>query len=750
MQKKSKNDLKKPNTGKPKWATGGKQANTRPPKVQPPKPIEGSKLAGEPIQDLIFTVFQNNPDGRFDPKHIATMTGIRNNADSIETAMDKMVNAEILVQLPNKRYKLASKALIDRSGKKRELEGIVDMTMNGSAFIVIDGRRDDVFVSDRNLNFALDRDTVAIALFPRGNGKRIEGEVIEIVKRASTSFIGVLHISNKFAFVVPDKDNMPIDIFVPLDQLNEGKDGEKVVVKIMRWHSKKDKNPIGKITSVLGIPGSSDIAMKSILVNAGFNLEFPENVLEEADTLNASIAPEELASRRDFRDITTFTIDPEDAKDFDDALSISRDLEGNIEVGVHIADVTHYVRPSSAMDEEAFRRSTSVYLVDRVLPMLPEKISNELCSLRPNEDKRTFSVVFTFDKDFKMIDRWYGKTYIHSNRRFSYEDAQTVLETGEGDFADELLLLDRIAKKMRGEKFKNGAINFDSPEVRFKLDETGKPLDVYVKERKDAHLLIEDFMLAANQAVAEYIEHLQAGQAEIPFIYRVHDEPDLDKLGDFALYCKSLGVKMNLDTPDHVAKSFNELVKQAAERDDLKVLLPLAIRTMAKAEYSTNNIGHYGLAFSHYSHFTSPIRRYSDVLAHRILYKNIIKPPFRTEKDKLQDRCKHISNMERRAMDAERQSVRYKQAEYLTDHVGETYEGRITGMNERAMFVELVANYCEGKIPLDTMNDFYSLENAYTLRGQNKGEIYRIGDKLAVTVKEVDAEGRKIIFGIAL
>ncbi|MEY4926018.1 MAG: ribonuclease, partial [Bacteroidota bacterium] len=659
MQKKSKNDTKKPHKGKPKWAT--KPVSTRPQKVKPPKPIEGSKLAGEPIQDLIFSVFQDNPDGRFDPKHIVTMTGIRNNADSVATAMEKMAHAGLLVQLPNGRYKIASKAIIDRDGKKRELVGTVDMTMNGAAFIVVDGRRDDVFVSDRNLNFALDGDSVAIALFPRGNGKRIEGEVVEVLKRANANFIGLLHVFGKYAFVVPDKDNMHVDIFVPLDQLQGGKNGEKVVVKIMQWHGKKDKNPIGKVTTVLGEPGSSDIAMKSILVNAGFNLEFPENVHEEAELLDSEIGAEELASRRDFRSITTFTIDPEDAKDFDDALSISRDVEGNIEVGVHIADVTHYVRPSSAMDEEAYRRSTSVYLVDRVLPMLPEKISNELCSLRPNEDKRTFSVVFTFNKDFKMVDRWYGKTYIHSNRRFSYEEAQVVLETGEGDFADELLLLDKIAKKMRDEKFKNGAINFDSPEVRFKLDETGKPIDVYVKERKEAHLLIEDFMLAANRAVAEYIEHLQAGQAEIPFVYRIHDEPDLDKLADFALYCKSLGVKMKLDTPQQVAHSFNELVKESAERDDLKVLLPLAIRTMAKAEYSSTNIGHYGLAFSHYSHFTSPIRRYSDVLAHRILYKNIIKPPFRTEKDKLQDRCKHISTMERRAMDAERQSVRYKQ-----------------------------------------------------------------------------------------
>ncbi len=749
MKKKSKNDTKKPNKGKPSWATD-KPKSTRPIKEKPPKPIEGSKLAGEPIQDLIFSLFQNNPSGRFDPKHIATMTGIRNNVDSIATAMEKMEHAGILTQLPNGRYKLASKAIVDRGGKKREFEGIVDMTMNGAAFIVVEGRRDDIYVTDRNLNFALDGDTVALAIFPRVNSnKRMEGEVVEVLKRGTSNFIGVLHVFGKYAFVVPDKENMHIDIFVPLDQLGGGKNGEKVVVKIMQWHSRKDKNPIGKVSSVLGIPGSSDIAMKSILVNAGFNLEFPENVHEEAETLNGSITAEELAARRDFRGITTFTIDPEDAKDFDDALSISRDLEGNIEVGVHIADVTHYVRPSSAMDEEAYRRSTSVYLVDRVLPMLPEKISNELCSLRPNEDKRTFSVVFTFNKDFKMIDRWYGKTYIHSNRRFSYEQAQEVLETGEGDFAEELQLLDRIAKKMRGEKFKNGAINFDSPEVRFKLDETGKPLDVYVKERKDAHLLIEDFMLAANRAVAEYIEHLQEGQAEIPFVYRVHDEPDMDKLADFALYCKSLGVKIRLDTPDHIAQSFNELVKASAEREDLKVLLPLAIRTMAKAEYSTNNIGHYGLAFSHYSHFTSPIRRYSDVLAHRILYKNIVKAPFRTEKDKLQDRCKHISTMERRAMDAERQSVRYKQAEFLKEQVGKTFEGRITGMNERAMFVELTANYCEGKISLDTMNDFYSLENAFTLRGQNKGEAYRIGDKIAVIVKEVDPEGRKIIFAIA-
>lgn len=714
-------------------------------KKEKPRKIEGEKIGNDHLQQLIFDLFQSNPNGRFDPKHVITLLGVRNNGDSVAAAMAKLAEHGMLEQVANGRYKLKSKAILDREGRQKTTEGKVDMTLNGAAFIQIPDRKDDIFVSERNLNFALDGDTVAIAVFPRGNGKRVEGEVIEVIKRAQTHFIGLIHIFGKYAFVLPDKEDMHVDIFVPLDQLKGAKNGEKVVVKVVQWHGPRDKNPIGVVETVLGEPGSSDIAMQSILVNAGFNLSFPEKVISESEELSADISAEELAVRLDFRKVTTFTIDPENAKDFDDALSYRIADDGSVEVGVHIADVSHYVRPSSAMDEEAFKRSTSVYLVDRVLPMLPEKISNELCSLRPHEDKRAFSAIFVFDKNMEITDRWFGKTYIHSDRRFSYEEAQEVLETGEGDFATELLHLNKIAKHLRKAKFKNGAINFESPEVRFNLDENGKPLDVYVKERKDAHLLIEDFMLLANRGVAEYIEDLQRGQAEIPFVYRTHDEPDEDRLADFGIFAQSMGVNMQLDTPKHIAESFNRLVLESQEREELKMLMPLAIRTMSKAEYSTQNIGHYGLAFGHYSHFTSPIRRYSDVLAHRILYKNLMKPIWRTDKAALQLRCKHISTMERKAMDAERQSIKYKQAEYLQNRIGDEFEGIISGLNDKGIFVEIKENYCEGRIAMETMkDDFYFLENSYTLRGQNTKKIYRMGDTIRVKITDVDIDKRKI------
>ena len=719
----------------------------KPPYIPKPKPkkVAGALIESPELQQIIFDIYNENPRGSFDPRHVITMTGIRNNADSVQSAMDKLVEAKVLIIGSNGRYKLSSQAVRDTEGKQRNYTGVVDMTMNGAAFVLIDGRRDDTYISERNLRGALDGDTVQIAMYPkRGEGRRMEGEVVEILQRANDHFIGVISVSRQHAFLTPDKVNMPVDIFVPLDQLGGAKNGQKVVVKIAQWHDSKHKNPVGTVTLVLGDPNSSDVAMQSILLNAGFNLLFPDAVIAESELLTADISAEELAARKDFRAITTFTIDPEDAKDFDDALSYRLLPNGNIEVGVHIADVSHYVRPSSAMDEEAAERTTSVYLVDRVLPMLPEKISNELCSLRPHEDKRTFSAVFEFDAKFNIVDRWFGKTYIHSNRRFSYEEAQAVLETGEGDFVAELQSLNAIAHHLRKLKYANGAISFEAPEVRFKLDETGKPLELYLKTRKDAHLLIEDFMLLANKSVAEYIDDLQRGQSEIPFVYRVHDTPNLEKLADFALYAKTLGVTMKIDTPKQIAASFNRLTEAAETDDAIKTLLPLAIRTMSKAEYSTENIGHYGLGFAHYSHFTSPIRRYADVLAHRILYKNIVKPIFRANKATLVANCQHISLMERKAMDAERQSIKYKQAEYLADQIGVTFEGIISGMNDRALFVELTANFCEGRVSFDNKATNFVLENKYSARNVHSGELLRIGSKVQVRIMEVDVRQRQI------
>jgi ribonuclease R len=495
---------------------------------------------------------------------------------------------------------------------------------------------------------------------------------------------------------------------------------------------------------VLGAEGSSDIEMKAILINNGFQLTFPKAILEEAESLSGEMKDEEVARRRDFRGITTFTIDPVDAKDFDDALSYRRLENGNLEVGVHIADVTHFLEPGSALDKEGYKRSTSVYLVDRVLPMLPEKLSNELCSLRPNEDKYTFSAVFEFDENDQVVGRWFGKTLIHSDRRFSYEEAQEGLETGLGDFAEELKILNRVSKKLREKRFEQGSIDFDADEVRFRLDEHGVPIEVFIKERKEAHMLIEDFMLLANREVAAYIH--QKGQAqEIPFVYRIHDTPDPSRVAELVAFAKEMGFDMRIRGPKDIAPAFNRLAEESKLEPGLRLLEPLAIRTMAKAAYSTDNIGHYGLGFAYYGHFTSPIRRYSDVLAHRILFDNLGEEAVRTNKTLLEERCKHISMQERKAMDAERESIKYKQVEYMGKRIGEVFEGRVSGIIDRGIFVELVETKCEGLVGFDSMPEPFDVEESrLRARGLRSKKIIKMGDLVKVLVTGANISRRQI------
>jgi ribonuclease R len=465
--------------------------------------------------------------------------------------------------------------------------------------------------------------------------------------------------------------------------------------------------------------------------------------MKETQTFSAYPTPEEIAKRRDLRDIPTFTIDPIDAKDFDDALSIEYFDDGSCEIGVHIADVTHYVKPNTALDKEAYLRSTSVYLVDRVLPMLPERLSNELCSLRPNEDKYTFSAVFKFDKKDNLIGRWFGKTIIHSDRRFAYEEAQEVIENKEGDMTKEILDMARIARKMRKQRFKEGAIAFESEEVRFKLDEDGVPIDVYIKERKEANLLIEDYMLLANKEVAIYVNKKE--KPEIPYIYRIHDLPNPDKVAEFARFAFELGVHLKTDTPEQIAKSYNDLAKKAQTEEALKMLQPLAIRTMAKAEYATDNIGHYGLGFDFYTHFTSPIRRYSDVLAHRILYQVLENKNYRFNKETLDTQCRHISLMERKANDAERESIKYKQTEFMEKHVGSAFEGVISGIIDRGIFVELKESHCEGMVSFDTMYEAFEItDGRLKAVGLRTGKVYKMGDTVRVVITNADLQKRQI------
>ncbi len=731
-----------------------------------------NKLSVKELQQAILRLFKQNPTKNYSARHIIEKLGIGNNKDSVKHALDQLEQSGQLktIQQPKvqdakvvmpesdtlpKTEGLSQNRTIRSStretkapaarGQNGTYIGTVDVTRTGAAYIVCEGLENDVYVNMKSLNGALHGDKVKIAAY-FSNRRRPDGEVLEVLERATDHFIGTFMNQRRFAIVMPDRMGMP-EIFIEEADTKGAQHGEKVTVRVTKWLSRANKKLTGVVTTVLGKPGTSDIEMKSILINGGFNIEFPDDVLAETAKIKDDIAAE-VSKRRDFRDINTFTIDPHDAKDFDDALSYRVLENGNTEVGVHIADVTHYIFPNTALDKEAFLRSTSVYLVDRVCPMLPERLSNELCSLRPNEDKLTFSAVFTFNDKHEIVDKWFGKTIIHSNRRYAYEEAQAILEAGEGDFADELMKLNQIAHHLRKKRFKNGAINFEVDEIKFRLDEHGVPIEVYVKERKDAHLLIEDFMLLANKEVATYMAKKDPS-VEVPYTYRIHDLPNMDKLENFALFAREMGVKMNLDTPKNIAKSFDDLIKKAEKDEALKILMPLAIRTMAKAEYSTNNIGHYGLAFEYYSHFTSPIRRYSDVLAHRILFENLNKTK-RFEKEKLEEQCKYISKQERKAAEAERESIKYKQVEYMKKHVGDEFDGIVSGMLDRGIFVEIKGMLAEGMVTFDRMAESFEVESSrLRAKGLRSGKIYKMGDPVRVRILNADLEKKQIEMGLA-
>lgn len=774
----------------------------------------GKKLTAQQLQIEILKFLLGHPKKRFAPRQITEHLKVDNNRDSAEHALQQLVQAGSVAEFTEGKFGIALERLTgtveespkparekktvdtqtapvtknfdsekkahkpERYTKNRPvIEGRVDMTRTGAAYIVSELMDTDVYVPPKYINSALNGDIVRVQLFApapyrgrRGSHqiqRKPEGEILEVLQRANEYFIGTLRISRKYALFLPDNPNMPTDIYVPYEDIADAQDGDKVVVKVTDWQEGKGRVPIGKVTQSLGKVGGSDFEMKKILINAGFQLSHSPEALREAERIPDTISPQEIELRRDFRDTLTFTIDPEDAKDFDDALSIKALENGNLEIGVHIADVTHYLKPDSALDREAFERSTSVYLVDRVNPMLPEKLSNNLCSLVPEQDRLTFSAVFQFDAKDKLVSRWFGKTVIHSAKRFAYEEAQTIIEHKasddlrahpryeELDWA--LKNLKRIADKMRKEREKNGAIGFETEEVRFRLAPDGTPLEAYVKERKDAHLLIEDFMLLANKEVALYMqpplrktreEEAPDGKREgavVPFIFRVHDLPDMAKIADFARFAAELGINMKVDTPKQIAQSFNALMKKARTDDRLKVLEPLAIRTMAKAVYSANNIGHYGLGFSHYSHFTSPIRRYSDVLAHRILERNLGGKTYRMDATKLEEQCKHISNQERKAADAERESTKYKQAEYLSKRIGQTYEGIVSGMIDRGFFVELPDSRAEGLVEFKYLADTYTVEegNLRATARRSKHSI-KMGDRVKVRIVSVDLSRRQI------
>lgn len=621
------------------------------------------------------------------------------------------------------------------------------MTADGSAYIVMEDEfENDIFIAPRKLRTALHGDTVKVYVYAKNKGKRKEGEVVEIINRAKMEFTGIIKVSEKFAFFIPDDRKMLQDIFIPLADLNGGHDQDKAIAQIVDWPADA-KNPIGQIKHVLGKQGENNAEMNAILADYGFPLEFPKDVENEADQIPDHISENEIAKRRDFRDVLTFTIDPADAKDFDDAISFKQLANGNYEVGIHIADVSHYVRPDTELDKEAFERGTSVYLVDRVIPMLPERLSNGVCSLRPDETKLCFAAVFELDHDANVIEQWFGKTVIHSDRRFAYEEAQELIENKAGDYSTEMSILNDLAYKLRERKFKHGAISFESTEVKFRLDVTGKPTGVYIKERKDAHKLIEDFMLLANRKVAEFVAKKGKGRQKLTYVYRVHDAPNEQSLMNFAQFAMRFGYKINTKSDREIARSLNYLMEDVEGKKEQNVLTQLAIRSMAKAIYTTKKTSHYGLAFDYYTHFTSPIRRYPDVLAHRLL-EHYLDNGQSVSEEAYEKMCLHSSQMEKKAADAERASVKYKQAEYLEGNIGKEYSGIISGVTEWGMYVEIIENKCEGMVRLrDITDDFYVLdEKNYCIIGQRKKKKYQLGDEVNIMVKKVDLSKRQIDF----
>jgi ribonuclease R len=698
----------------------------------------------------VLEVFQTNPFTGFNYKEVSHRLGIADEASRklVRDIIEKLAESNQLVSIKKGKYQVNTESKGYQTHVNTQITGRVDMKQTGKAYVTPEDNSEDIYIAPLNTGHALHGDTVKVILFPKRKGKKTEGQIVEVLKRHKKQFVGTIEVERNFAFLIPDSSSMPVDIFIPLTHLNGAKNGQKVIAVITEWPPQSE-NPFGEVIHVLGKPGENNVEMESILAEFEFPLAFNPKSEKEAAQFSEGIPEEEIKNRKDFRDVFTITIDPPDAKDFDDALSLRKLSNGNWETGVHIADVSYYVKPGTAIDKEAFDRGTSIYLVDRVIPMLPEKLSNKLCSLQPDTDRLCFSAVFEMDKDASILKEWFGKTVIHSNRRFNYDEVQQIIETGKGEFAAEITVLDGLAKRLREERFKKGSINFETQEVKFELDKEGKPLRIFLREMKDSNKLIEDFMLLANRKVAEWTGKKKGDTEAKTFVYRVHDSPTPEKLETFIQFVTKLGYKMKVASRKSMAESFNRLFEQIKGKGEENMIETIAVRTMAKAYYTTENIGHYGLAFPFYTHFTSPIRRYPDLMVHRLLFGYLQKGKS-ANRDEYEEKCDHSSEMERKAESAERLSVKYKQAEYMLDKVGQEFDGLISGVSKWGIFVEIIGTKCEGMIRLRDLNDdFYYLdEENYQVLGTRYGQKFKLGDPIRIKVKKIDLPKKQMDFGL--
>ncbi len=713
---------------------------------------EKKGLSREQASAMIMGIFARNPKQPYNYKQMSKQLLVKDpeTKNKISQAMNALASSGKLEQVEPGKFRLK-----ERAGY---VTGTIDMTQHGYAYVVGEEIRDDVFISRNNLKTALNGDLVRVYVYPKKrNSTRVEGEVVEVLERARETFVGMVEVSKNYAFLIPDDRKMPFDIFIPVEKLNGVKNGQKAIGRITEW-SEKMKNPFGEITEVLGYPGDNNTEMHAILAEFELPIHFPEDVEQAAEALPDKVTEEEISKRRDFRGIPTFTIDPADAKDFDDALSFQPYKNGNWEVGVHIADVTHYVKTDTIIDNEAYDRGTSIYLVDRVVPMLPEKLSNNVCSLNAHEDKLCFSAVFELNDKAEVISEWFGRTVINSDRRFNYEEAQSVIETGEGDMKTEILKLHELAQVLRKQRFTHGAINFERDEVKFYLDEEGHPTGVYFKVQKESNQLIEEFMLLANKRVAEFASRGGKYESEVEpaevkgkktkgktFVYRIHEHPDPEKLTSFNFFIRKFGYSIQTGPGVKEGKSLNKVLDEVQGKKEQHVIENMALRAMAKARYSTKNVGHYGLAFKDYTHFTSPIRRYPDMMVHRLL-AHYLNHGESKDAQRYEKRCEHASEMERRSVDAERASIKYKQVEFMQDKIGKVFDGLVSGLTEWGIYVEIIENKCEGMISVRSlMDDFYEFdEENYRIIGRHSGRSFEIGDPVKIEVTNANLSRRQL------